>query len=82
MKAASHGAAAVIQTYQQRDLPVVQNLLLYYLWYMNMYNVCDRVHLIAKNEKTYIDAWYPELKYGNLYYSQVLDKLQKILMVS
>jgi len=81
MQAASHGDAAVIKEYKQRDLPVISNLILYYIWYMNEYGPFEDIIKIANCNKIYIDAWYPELQYGQLYHKEIITKLAKLIMV-
>lgn len=74
-EANSIAAAAVIQEYGARKLPVAKNLA---LWYVNrMADYKDRVLDLVDKDRKYIEKYFPSLKFNKALYDEVMVILEK-----
>ena len=66
------GAAGTVLEYKKRNLPIVKNLALFYLFYKKKgHNVLNYLDF----DKDHIDKHCPELNYGTTIYPLVKEKI-------
>lgn len=71
----SIAAAAVIQEYGSRKLPIAKNLALWYMERMADYK--ERVFVLVDKDRKYIERYFPSLKYNKALYDELMIILEK-----
>jgi hypothetical protein len=71
----SIAAAAVIQEYGSRKLPIAKNLA---LWYVNrMADYKDRVLVLVDKDRKFIEKYFPSLKFNKALYDELIVIMEK-----
>ena len=73
--------AAVIKCYQEKSLPVIPNLLQYYLYTQEKYgknNDSYQVKNLLNLHKKYMDNYFQEVEFSKKYYPQLLEKYNSL----
>ena len=71
----SIAAAAVMQEYGIRKLPIAKNLA---LWYINrMADYKERVLVLVDKDRKFIEKYFPSLKFNKDLYDEVIAILEK-----
>jgi len=78
----SMAVAAVAVTYKKRNLSVVKNVALYYLYLKNKGRNILPLLEYATGHRYWLDRYYPELEYGNKYYRCVINQINTQLFIS
>jgi len=68
-------ALAIISEYKRRNLPVLSNLFLYNLYICKKYNYSFEESLEYQNK--YVDKYYPNIKFSNIYYNDLKNMWDK-----
>ena len=67
-----------LKEYQKRNLPIIHNLSLMYLYFNRYHHYALRLQFWLNFDRKWIDELYPELEYGKKYFPCLLRQLKML----